>query len=279
MKKFEVEGLVTALSPLFHGGDEKTGSSPVLRAINLYVEELGGEMIFPFVSGNAVRGKTRRLLMHDLVNRIGCTITNAKIHHILYTGGLLESTESGAGKIDLDFRRQVYEAIPPLALYGTMIGNQALEGNLVVEHMWPLCREYRSYLPEPLRANPRCEHSVREFTDQSFLTRRDDLHADRKEKEQAHQMKIEYECFIPGTQFYHRWALKLDNPLHVSMLAHVLDLFGNDPFIGGRSSAGDGKLRFEYTKPDGFSSAVYLAAIEELKERTLAVIEEVGRRL
>ena len=279
MKKFEIDGLVTVLSPLFHGGDEKTGASPVLRAINLYVEELDGEMIFPFVSGNAVRGKTRRLLIRDFLSRLDYTITNPKMYHVLYTGGLLESTEKGAGKIDLDFRRLVYANVPPIALYGTMIGNQALEGNLIVEHMWPLCREYRTYLPERFRSNVRCERSVREYTDQSFLTRRDDLHADRDEKEQAHQMKIEYECFIPGTQFYHRWALKLDNPLHVSMLAQVLDLFRADAFLGGRSSAGDGKVRLDYDLPEGLSPAPYLEFIAQNAQRMRDVLDEIGGRL
>ena len=31
MKNYVVEGTVKVLTPLFHGGDEKTGSTPVLR--------------------------------------------------------------------------------------------------------------------------------------------------------------------------------------------------------------------------------------------------------
>jgi len=37
----EIEGTVTALTPIFHGGDEKTGSTPVLRTIMVFVDGLG----------------------------------------------------------------------------------------------------------------------------------------------------------------------------------------------------------------------------------------------
>lgn len=44
----EIEGTVTALTPIFHGGDEKTGSTPVLRTIMVFVDGLG-EVPIPYL--------------------------------------------------------------------------------------------------------------------------------------------------------------------------------------------------------------------------------------
>lgn len=277
--KFEIDGILTALSPLFHGGDEKTGSSPVLRTINLYVEEIDGVMPFPYVSGNSIRGKCRRLLVRDFFERIGYEAASAKIHHVFFTGGILESTQETTAVIDLEFRREIYKLLTPIAVFGTTIGNQALEGNLIVEHLWPICREYAPYLPERLREDPRAKKSIREFTGQSFLTRRDDLKAERADDEQAHQMKIDYECFVPGTQFYHRWGLKLQNDLHASCLAAVLELLADNPFLGGRSAAGDGKVQLGYGTPDNFSPGTYREFVEAHKPGMLDLIHQIEQRM
>jgi hypothetical protein len=80
----------------------------------------------------------------------------------------------------------------------------------------------------------------------SFITRRDDLREEREEDEQAVQMKVDYECFVPGTKFYHRFVLQLPDQLQLSCFGRILDLFEAMPYIGGRSSSGDGKVMLNY---------------------------------
>ncbi len=275
-KYVEIEGTVTALTPIFHGGDEKTGSTPVLRTIMVYVEGIGRVPI-PYISGNGVRGKLRRLAMKDFLDMVGYEITNAKLHHALFSGGVLESTEETTGVIDLEFRKKVRDIIPPASVFGCALGNQMIQGILIVEHMWPICEEYRPYLPAEYQDDPRASRPIRTFTDQSFITRRDDLRAEREEGEQAVQMKVDYECFVPGTKFYHRFVLQLPTELQLSCMGRVLDLFAEMPYVGGRSSSGDGKVALAYkNKPD---ASKYLEFVREKKNEIVALLKELEEKL
>lgn len=272
----EIEGTVTALTPIFHGGDEKTGSTPVLRTIMVFVDGLG-EVPIPYLSGNGIRGKLRRLLMKDFLDLVGYEIHNTKLYHALFSGGVLESTEDTSGYIDLTLRKRVRDLIPPIAIFGCAIGNQMIQGILTVEHMWPICEEYRPYLPPAYQADERAKQPIRIFTDQSFITRRDDLRAERKEDEQAVQMKVNYECFVPGTKFYHRFVLHIPDELQVSCFGRLLNLFDAVPYVGGRSSSGDGKVMLGYKpRPD---ESLYLEFVEQKKEDIVALLAELEEKL
>ncbi len=273
---YEIEGTVTALTPIYHGGDEKTGSTPVLRTITIYVDGIG-EVPIPYISGNGIRGKLRRLIMKDFVDAIDYTITNTKVYHSLFSGGVLESTEETTGTIDLAFRKKVRDTIIPIALFGCAFGNQMIQGNLIVEHMWPICEEYKQYLPEEYQNDPRASQPIRVFTDQSFITRRDDLHAERKEDEQAVQMKVDYECFVPGTKFYHRFILQVPDELQKSCFGRVMDLFEMMPYIGGKSSSGDGKILLNYkNKPD---ASLYMEFLRDKKQDIVNLMQELEATL
>lgn len=273
---YEIEGTVTALTPIFHGGDEKTGSTPVLRTIMVYVDGIG-EVPIPYISGNGIRGKLRRLSIKDFLDMLEYEITNTKLHHALFSGGVLESTSDTTGVIDLAFRKKVRELMPPVAIFGCALGNQMIQGNLIVEHMWPLCEEYKPYLPEEYQKDPRAGQPIRTFTDQSFITRRDDLREERAEDEQAVQMKVDYECFVPGTKFYHRFVLQLPDQLQLSCFGRVLDLFEAMPYVGGRSSSGDGKVMLNYkNKPD---ASLYLEFVQEKKDEIVKLLKELEERL
>lgn len=269
---YEIEGTVTALTPIFHGGDEKTGSTPVLRTIMVYVDGIG-EVPIPYISGNGIRGKLRRLTMKDFLELVGYEITNAKLHHALFSGGVLETTDESSGVIDLAFKKKIRDLLVPVAIFGSAIGNQMIQGILIVEHMWPICDEYRPYLPFDYQQDRRAFQPVRVFTDQSFITRRDDLRAEREEGEQAVQMKVDYECFVPGTKFYHRFVLQMPDELQKSCFGRVLDLFELMPYVGGRSSSGDGKVLLNYkNKPD---ASLYLEFVKEKKDDIVKLLQEL----
>lgn len=275
IRVLRIRGVIDALSPIVHHGDEKTGSTPVLRALTHWDPELGRHVRLPFVSGNAIRGVLRRLVMADLVDRLGYEVRSPKLHHALYTGGVLESTDETTGTIDLAFRVWVRETFPPLGLFGTVLGNQMVPGCLRVDHALPYCREYRSYLP-PVE-DPRLEHGVRTFTDFSFATRRDDLRAEREEDEQATQMLVEFEAFVPGTRFAHGFYLVYPSPLEVSCLGHALALWADQPFIGGKSSSGYGRIAFSYEpQPD---PELYLRYVAEQAEKLRDGLDQLESRL
>ena len=237
-------GLCEAKTPIFHGGNEKTGSTPILRTIMIWHE--GGGVSIPYIHGNAVRGKLRRMLMKDMLEVIGYSVTNKKLHHSLFSGGVLEGTEKTSGALDLTLRKEIVDMLPPISLFGCGIGNQLIQGKLVVGHMWPICKEYKAFLPTSFQSDQRAQQPVRVFTDESFITRRDDLREEREKDEQAVQMKVDYECFIPGTAFYHEFKLLFTNSVEESCFSRLLSLWKMHPNVGGRGSSGDGLLILHY---------------------------------
>lgn len=269
------EGWMLAKSTIHHGGNEKTGSTPVLRAIYMYVNGMG-EVQIPYVNGNAIRGKLRRLLMREFLGLLGIEpeSLNTKLYHILFTGGALESTEDTYATVNLELRKQVRQYLIPLALLGGAIGNQLLPGKLKVGHAFPVCREYAMYLPESLRNDERTKMSVRSFTDEAFNTRKDDLRAERAEDEQAVQMKVDFECFIPGTKFYHWFSLEYPTELERACFGRMIEIFRQSPFIGGMAGIGNGEVIFEY-QPQTPSAQPYLEFVLKEKENIATLIHSL----
>jgi hypothetical protein len=270
-----IPGTIVALSPIQHGGDEKTGSTPVLRSLTHWDSATGQHVRLPMFSGNAIRGIMRRLLMRDMCERLSYEVKSPKMHHALYTGGVLEGTDEAAGFIDLAFRTQVRDTIPPLALLGSAVGNQMIQGCLRVDHALPICREYAALLPHVEDA--RKEQSIRTFTDVAFATRRDDLRAERGADEQAQQMKVEFEVFISGTAFSHAWTLAWASDVEASCLGHGIGLLASLPYVGGKSSSGYGHVAYDY--PTAPSPEAYLAYLDEHKDRIVQALDDLAMRL
>jgi hypothetical protein len=277
VRVLRVAGTLEAVSPIQHGGDEKTGSTPVLRSITHWDPAQGRHVRLPFISGNAIRGVLRRLAFRDLLRRVGIREVAPKLHHALFSGGVLESGDDVEGVIDLELRRHVRDAIPPLGLFGCSVANQMVPGCLRVRHAMPVCAEYRAYLPEVLAADPRAQHSVRTFTDVAFATRRDELRQPRSGDEQAVQMKVDFEAFVPGTLFVHGFALIYPSELEISCFGHLLGLWSEQPYIGGKAGSGYGEVRLAYDplpSPDA-----YISYCEEQVGTVADVLADLGERL
>lgn len=258
MRTLQIEGWIKALSPIQHAGDEKTGSTPILRAMELWSEREGRHVRVPFLSGNAIRGYLRRLVMRDLLQRINYDVQHPKLHYALFSGGTLTSTDDG-GVVDLQARRMIRQTVPPLELFGTVVGNQMIDSCLKVDHALPVCLECAEYLRHA--DDPRAQHSVRTFTQFSFSSRRDDLRVEREEGEQAVQMLIEFEAFVAGALFEHGFALIYPSELAVSCLGHVLTLWAEQPYVGGKSGSGYGRISFDYQPfPDPQPYCDYVAS-------------------
>jgi hypothetical protein len=271
-----IDGVIDLLEPLHHGGDEKTGSTPVLRAIDQYDEETGETVRVPFLSGNAIRGVLRRLAFRDLLAAIGYDVQSKKLHHALFSGGALEKSTGGEEGEDLAFRRRLRDSVPPLALFGASVGNQMLPSCLRVGHGRLVCRENAFALPPSLRDDKRALKSCREFTDISFATRRDDLREEREEGEQATQMKIEFECLIAGSRLAHRFALEQADDLEASCLAHVTELWKEQPYIGAKSASGYGRVRLAYATQH--TPELYRAYVGAERAAIGEALDELSRR-
>lgn len=272
-----VRGHWRALSPIFHGGNEKTGATLTLNKIRFVMEDGDYEDI-PFVSGNAIRGYLRRLVMKDFLDLTGYEIdvsrkSGQRLYHALFTGGVLETVEGlSGGAIDVDLKRRIVQLLFPVRLFGFSIGNQMVESKLKVHHAYPVCRELKPFLPDNL--DPKC--SFYDLITTLYQTRRDELRAEREEGEQAVQMLVEYEAFAPGTVFYHEFRLEDPEPIDVSCLARAIELWKKKPYIGGKSSIGFGEIQLNYEISE--TSERYVKAVEENKEEIVKLLEELEGR-
>jgi len=281
-----VRGVLTALSPVFHGGSEKTGSVVLLNRLKFLVD--GKPVDVPIISGNQVRGRLRRLLARDFLDLAGYRMdlsqkSYQKLYHSLFAGGVLtEVEEEAAGTVDLNLKFRVIRYILPLRLFGCSYANQMVEGRLLVGHMLPICKELREY------TGVDSDISFHQLIAHSFQTRRDELRAPREaregeeEEEQAVQMLVEYECFAPGTKFLHEMALETtreEEALDLSTLHRAVELWRAKPFIGGKGSVGFGKLKIEYEWPRPVDSTAYLRFVEENRGEIVKVLDELREAL
>lgn len=280
----QIDGRITAESPLHSGGDEKTGNQTLLRRQTFYVPEQEERVEVPVIAGNSVKGHLRRLLTADFVDRLDYAFTSEDVYYALYSGGRLEKGSSG-GVIDAGLRQDLRRYVPPVSLLGTALTNQMISGVVDVHHMLPVCEELQERLD--------VESGVRvgELTDFEFHTRSDDKpddtgvsidftvgesEADDDEEDKgARQMKYEFEVFVPGTEFRHGFKLASHaTELDASCLAHAIQLWSEEATIGGMASSGYGEIKMEYSHDrDG---ELYRTHLEEYREEAVEVLEELS---
>ncbi|MCC6024111.1 MAG: hypothetical protein LM600_05365 [Thaumarchaeota archaeon] len=279
-----IRGILTALSPVFHGGGEKTGAVVLLNRLKFIVD--GKPVDVPIISGNQVRGRLRRLLTRDFLELVGYEMDLSqrryqKLYHTLFAGGVLTSVEEEeSGVVDLNLKFRVVRYILPLRLFGASYANQMIEGRVLVGHLLPICRELKEY------TGVDSDVSFYQLITRAFQTRRDELRApapsEEEEEEQAVQAIVEYECFAPGTRFYHEIVLettKQEERLDLSTLYRAVKLWQQLPYVGGKSSVGFGKLKIEYEWPTSVDDSAYLEFIEKNKGEIVEALNELAEVL
>ena len=209
----------------------------------------------PCISGNSIRGKMRRLIMHDFCRRTGIKTLKKRAYHTLFTGGFLDQSTRNE---DLKKMEMFIEKCPALGLLGAAIGNMTIEGEMKVGWAYPLCIERGTG-----------EKSYWQCLDSVFQTRLDSSKTENDIKitgseEKAQQMKYEYEVFADGTRFEHRIACTASDPLIMSAFWHILELFEAAPFLGGMGSVGNGEISLDW-KLEG-NGKEYTEYLEKNKE-------------
>lgn len=244
MNNYKIEGVITALSQVTQTGDQKTGASTMLPVKDVW--DKTDTVQVPYISGNSVRGRLRRLIMNDLCDLVGYTFTNEHVWHAFFGGGQLQAV-GPSGVVDVGMRKDITRLIPPVALWGFSLGNQVLESKLVVFDMDVLCEEMRAYVPDKYKQL--CTCSFNQCVSNVMFTRRDDRQNGKVKDEdsQAIQMKVEVQVLVTGTKFYHGFILRRDpSPVEVACLHRAIMLWRDIPNIGGKSSSGFGRLDLGY---------------------------------
>jgi CRISPR/Cas system CMR subunit Cmr4 (Cas7 group RAMP superfamily) len=275
-----IPGYFLTLSPIHHGGDQKTGSETLFRRQEYLVN--GEYTGIPLIHGNAIRGVWRRLIMNDLSKFLDMSYDDdtkfklkKDVYHSLFSGGQFKSVDDkDSGKIYIEFKRKIQKLIPPISLLGTSYGTQPLTGKLQTNMLLPICSELEDYLPTiKEQYKNRLNLSVFENMEFMFQTRKDDLREERKEGEQAVQMLIKYEVMKPGTVLYTELKLIDYNEIELSCLARIIELWSENPRIGGKSAVGLGKVKPEFELEA--TSEKYLNFLEENKQEIIEFLEDL----
>jgi hypothetical protein len=255
MRTDTYRGYLVARTPVHHGGDEKAGTTSLVRRMT-YVRE-GKRLNVPIVSGNSIRGYLRRLVMRDMLDTLDIKLTNLKVYHTLFAGGALTENDADGGRINLDTRKRLRTAIPPISIFGTAVGNQMPEGKLKCGMAIPVCRELVDLVPEiPSGVVPAIKSledlvSYHELVGHDFLTRHDDIHADRDEGERAQQMLAELEVVVAGTVFSQTLSLLDASDVERGVMGRAVELWRQRPYVGGKSGTGYGEVELHYNElPD-----------------------------
>lgn len=273
MNNVKTEIRMRLLSPLSHFSDERLGTMQVMRTMKMPYE---GEFIeVPVFSGNAFRGILRRVSMRDYLERLGIAEEgiSAKLYYMMFTGGALTS---GARYDEIGTRRTMHKMCPPLALFGSAIGDQIPEGKMKVSIFLPVCRETKEITG--------IEHSISfyDMLEEVFYTRRDDLKSkspnikeeeEKKKKENPTQMKYEMQCLAAGAELSGKIIIENANEIEESCLAATLERFKEMPYIGGKSSAGHGEVEIMHSPLA--DAQIYYNYIKEHKDEIRAWVREM----
>jgi len=270
MRVVRITGILTALSPIYHGGNEKTGNVVLLNRLRFIVN--GKPTDVPVISGNQIRGRLRRLLARDFLKLVGYELDlsqkkHQKLYHTLFAGGVLTEVEEGeSGVVDLDLKARLVRYVIPIRLFGVSYANQMVEGRVLVGFALPICRELQDF------TGVKSDVSFYQLITRAFQTRRDELRVGGGEEDED----CADDCGVmksspPGTQFFHELVLETEDetlPLDLSALYRAVKLWHEAPYIGGKSSAGFGRLKIEYHWPSGVSGQGVSRVRREIQRRS-----------
>lgn len=129
--------------PVTHGAfGESAGNATLCR--RMPIVSLPGMPLVPCVSGNALRGTMRRLVMRELLARAGASRATLggsiwdRLYAALCNGGHLDGSET---RVDPDAIRKLREDLPPLSVFGAALYSWMMPGHMSVGILWPVCRE------------------------------------------------------------------------------------------------------------------------------------------
>lgn len=239
---------IALLSPLHHGafGDVDTGNIVAARRIPVAMPD-GRIVQVPAVSGNALRGVMRRVVMRNLFDRLGLTpeALGARPYQRLYAalanGGHLEGSEAAVNPAQ---REALRTALPPLSLFGAALYTYLLPGRMEVGIAWPVCRETvdAGIVPPPPvdldGAGPVLPYAEDLVVEYSHVRHVDRDHHD-PEVSGVTPMPTTAECLIPGVRLVSTIETRRCTALEASCAAWAL---GRITTLGGKASAGLGRV-------------------------------------
>lgn len=277
----------TATSQIHHGAMHSSGNVSEIAREKVYVGD--PEEPFqriPWVKGNAVRGHIRRLLAEDLIERVGYTIRDERLYHLLRAGGVLE--QDGKAEIDVGLRREIREALPTIDLLGASTGNQMFQGTVNIGHMILVCEENEPRtgveanvshyeLVDTVKQAGHYDHPDDTGMDTDFGFDFDDEDASANDHADERSY-YGFKALIPNTRFVQQIAFEsYATELARSCMFHGLALWQDEGVIGGKSSQGYGQVDMEIDA-DLSDRQLYLDYVEENSDTIIEALDTLSAK-
>lgn len=258
-------GTLTATSSIAHGGETR-GTITLLRRERVLTPD-GQILHVPLVSGNALRGRLRRVseeLMRDVLHYEG-QLPLAAAHALRGGGALAKVTGEPLSGARLAHVRAL---VPHLAIFGAAAGGRIIDGALQVGRLTPHLAEteYLTGRPGPdLFSATQLESYTRldDASTVSFTAMTSLLTPDGAIDEDAAAaagtaaastgpgpMLFRVETFPAGTRFSSWIRLERATDLAAAYFTDVLAAFTARGGLGGRAAIGHGQVRPDWTRTD-----------------------------
>jgi hypothetical protein len=263
-----------AESPIIHSGfGAVAGNAVLLRRIRLPSVE--GFPRIPCVSGNALRGICRRLLMRELLSHAGIsreTLPGAtwdRLYAALANGGHLDNSERAIRPEEV---RELRRSLPPLSVLGAALYSWMLAGHVSFGILWPRCVEtVRAGVVAHGDETIHAEELVEEISQVR--------HVDREMQDPAASgvtpMPVTMESIAPGTVLESTLLFAGHaSDLERSAIGHALSLV---TCLGGKGGSGFGRVRM--IGSTGLDPEPYRAWLAGERDSIRAAIEKLAADL
>lgn len=257
-------GTIHAQSSLGHGGEQR-GTITTLRRETV-IQPDGRAVLVPIVSGNAWRGRLRRIgeeLLREVLDYEGQLSLTAA--HALRGGGSLARTTGDP----LSGRRlaELRARIPQVGVFGCAAGGRIIDGCLRVGKVVPRIAQTSHLLAGPpaelgwlqatqletyLRQDDTTSHSFADVLADPAVAAlpHDDTGAPLLPADPVGDRMLMYrvETFPAGTSFETWCRLERATAEQAAFFTEVLDRFSADGRLGSRAGIGHGQVRLELTR-------------------------------
>lgn len=267
-------GTATATSSISHGGQTR-GTVTLLRREQI-VQPDGTALWVPLISGNAVRGRLRRIgeeLLRDELGYEGRLSLPAAT--MLRSGGALTKTTReplSGGRL-----RQLRHLVPHVGVFGGAAGSRTIDSALRVGKWMPLVAEAAHVLGRPdagtvtafsctqleqyARLAADGEHAFDDVmttlhTGVTPVKTNGEVDVDAlsptagRSEDPDGPMLFRVETWPAGTRFDTWFALERATDLEAAFFDDVLHTFATTGWVGGRSAIGHGQFRLDLDRTD-----------------------------
>ena len=265
------------LAPLSHGsfGDASEGNAVLLRREPIV--SLSGFPRVPCLSGNAIRGRLRRVTMRALIDAGGLSraafVADGmgrrwdRMYAALANGGHLDGSEA---RVDPERIRELRASLPPLSVYGSALYSWMMPGRARVGIGWLVCAETQE---AGLVTGTGAAPAEEQVTEIGHVRHIDRTEAD-PEQSGVTPMPVTIEAIATGARL--QTTIRLERgctSMEASCVAWGLDQIQD---IGAKAGAGLGAVRVDHDG-DGSEYAAWLTSSRPaIREALLRLAAEVG---